>query len=95
MSVQNEGRGQAQRCVHGAGMPGRVYIRNTSTINVIVKKVKKFPETEHAEPIETACRAHFQMQVPRYVKDAKPSRVSNIVTTFIGQKKRKRTKALP
>ncbi len=37
-------------------------------INVTVKTLlKKHCETQHAEPTETACRAHFQMHGPHYV----------------------------
>ncbi len=41
---------------------------------------------QRAEPAETARRAHFQMHVPYLMLWHRLTRVSNIVTTFLGQK---------
>ncbi len=57
-------------------------------IPVTTQFKKNFLETQHAEPTETACRAHYQMWVPHYVTlKHRSKRLSNVVNAFIGQKR--------
>ncbi len=95
------GRGRAQHCVQGACMPnahtGKSSMHWRQFDNRVKKnkKQKKTSETQHAEPTKTACRAHFQMQVLHYVTLwHRLTRESDIITTFIGQKRWKGITAL-
>ncbi len=68
LTVIHEAKGRVQQCLSRTGEGAETALCAYKEVqHALTSLLKKHYKTQHAEPTETACRAHFQLHEPHNV----------------------------